>query len=150
MQLLRFYLPKQGPRLGQLVEGVVYDLTASGVMHLADLSALLRVSAQRPIAEWLAQVERTSLPACPYEQLDRAPAPGVPHLLPPVDRQDVWAAGVTYIRSREARMGESVTKDVYARVYEAERPEIFFKSTADRAAGPHDWIGVRGDSASRK
>jgi 2-dehydro-3-deoxy-D-arabinonate dehydratase len=59
----------------------------------------------------------------------------------------VWAAGVTYVRSREARMEESVTADIYARVYEAERPELFFKSTADRAVGPHDWIGVRGDSA---
>ena len=146
MQLVRFYLPGQGARLGQRVDDRVYDLTSSGVMHLSDLSALLRVSTQRSIAEWLAEVELDSLPVYPYQQLDRAPAADVPHLLPPVDRQDVWAAGVTYVRSREARMGESVTKDVYARVYEAERPEIFFKSTADRAVGPHDWIGVRGDS----
>ena len=147
MQLVRFYIPEQGARLGQLVEGMVYDLTASGVMHLADLSALLRVSAQRGIADWLAEVELSSLPAYAYEQLDRAPGPDVPHLLPPIDRQEAWAAGVTYVRSREARMEESVTADIYARVYEAERPEIFFKSTADRAVGPHDWIGVRGDSA---
>jgi 2-dehydro-3-deoxy-D-arabinonate dehydratase len=146
MQLVRFYIPEQGPRLGQLVDGMVYDLTASGATHLADLGPLLRASTQRSIAEWLGEVALDALPAYPYAQLDRAPAPDAPHLLPPVDRQDVWAAGVTYVRSREARMGESVTKDVYARVYEAERPEIFFKSTADRAAGPHDWIGVRGDS----
>jgi 2-dehydro-3-deoxy-D-arabinonate dehydratase len=146
MQLVRFYLPGQGARLGQLVDDVVYDLTASGIMHLADLSALLRVSVQRSIPEWLAEVDRVSLPAYPYEQLDRAPAPDVPHLLPPVDRQEAWAAGVTHVRSREARMEESTTADIYARVYEAERPELFFKSTADRVVGPHDWIGVRGDS----
>ena len=146
MQLVRFYIPNLGPHLGQLVDGVVYDLTASGHANLADLAALLQASTHAPIQEWLSKVELNALPTYPYAPLDRAPAPDRPHLLPPVDRQDVWAAGVTYVRSREARMSESVTKDVYARVYEAERPEIFFKSTPDRAVGPHDWIGVRGDS----
>jgi 2-dehydro-3-deoxy-D-arabinonate dehydratase len=65
---------------------------------------------------------------------------------PPVDRQEVWAAGVTYTRSREARVREAVTQDVYQRVYEAERPELFFKSTAEKVVGPNDWIGLRGDS----
>ncbi|MHB8510155.1 MAG: fumarylacetoacetate hydrolase family protein, partial [Candidatus Dormibacteria bacterium] len=48
-------------------------------------------------------------------------------LLAPVDRQEVWAAGVTYIRSRDARLEESGGADVYDRVYLAERPELFFK-----------------------
>jgi 2-dehydro-3-deoxy-D-arabinonate dehydratase len=152
MQLVRFYSPDTGPRLGALVEGTVYDLSASGVPQLADVSALLQASLQAPFAGWLAQADLASLPATPYTQIDRGPSgtngsDGGSYLLPPIDRQEVWAAGVTYVRSREARMEESVTADVYARVYEAERPEIFFKSTADRCVGPHDWIGVRGDSA---
>src|SRR5688500_9566726 len=54
-------------------------------------------------------------------------------LLPPLEAQEVWAAGVTYRRSREARMEESEqAADVYDRVYQAERPELFFKATAHR------------------
>jgi 2-dehydro-3-deoxy-D-arabinonate dehydratase len=67
-------------------------------------------------------------------------------LLPPVDEQEVWAAGVTYAWSKEARVREARSKEVYVRVYEAERPEIFFKSTAPKVVGPNDWIGLRGDS----
>ncbi len=68
-------------------------------------------------------------------------------ILSPLDRQEVWAAGVTYWRSREARMEESdAAANLYDRVYEAERPEIFFKATARRVVGPGQAIGVRGDS----
>jgi 2-dehydro-3-deoxy-D-arabinonate dehydratase len=78
--------------------------------------------------------------------LDRAPSSEAPHLLPPVDRQEVWAAGVTYAWSREARVREAVAKEVYVRVYEAARPELFFKSLPEKVVGPNDWIGLRGDS----
>jgi 2-dehydro-3-deoxy-D-arabinonate dehydratase len=68
-------------------------------------------------------------------------------LLPPVDeRTEVWAAGVTYERSSEARQEESVVADVYSRVYDAARPELFFKSVAWRVAGTGDPIGIRDDS----
>jgi 2-dehydro-3-deoxy-D-arabinonate dehydratase len=68
-------------------------------------------------------------------------------LLPPVEAgHEVWAAGVTYMRSREARESESSVKDVYSRVYEAERPEIFFKATGWRVAGHRMPIRVREDS----
>jgi 2-dehydro-3-deoxy-D-arabinonate dehydratase len=68
-------------------------------------------------------------------------------LLAPVDSlTEVWAAGVTYRRSREARMAESQTADVYDRVYAADRPELFFKSSAWRVVGPDEPIGVRADS----
>jgi 2-dehydro-3-deoxy-D-arabinonate dehydratase len=59
---------------------------------------------------------------------------------------EVWAAGVTYLRSRQARETESSVKDIYARVYEAERPELFFKSTGWRVAGHGMPIRVRRDS----
>jgi 2-dehydro-3-deoxy-D-arabinonate dehydratase len=68
-------------------------------------------------------------------------------LLAPVESQEVWACGVTYARSRAARMEESSTQDIYARVYEAERPELFFKSAGWRAVGHQGEAGVRPDSS---
>ena len=68
-------------------------------------------------------------------------------LLAPIDGlTEVWAAGVTYKRSEEARMEESGTPDVYSKVYAAERPEIFFKANARRVVGPEGRIAVRADS----
>ncbi len=70
-------------------------------------------------------------------------------LLSPIGTQEIWAAGVTYMRSKSARMEES--KDAgggnfYDRVYDAERPELFFKSTAYRVAGPGQKVRIRKDS----
>lgn len=70
-------------------------------------------------------------------------------LLAPIGSQDVWAAGVTYFRSRDARMDEareSGGSTFYDRVYDAERPELFFKSTAARVVGPGGVVRVRRDS----
>jgi 2-dehydro-3-deoxy-D-arabinonate dehydratase len=70
-------------------------------------------------------------------------------VLAPIVNQEVWAAGVTYYRSRTARMEESQQAgggDFYDRVYSAERPELFFKSTAHRVAGPGDLVRIRKDS----
>src|SRR3954468_24683248 len=73
--------------------------------------------------------------------------PGTPRLLAPLDgRTEVWAAGVTYERSRDARMEESSEQSVYDRVYAAERPELFFKSAAWRTVTDGEPIGIRGDS----
>lgn len=68
-------------------------------------------------------------------------------LLPPIEEShEVWAAGVTYLRSREAREAESSSRDVYARVYDAERPELFFKAVGRRVVGHAAPIRVRADS----
>ena len=68
-------------------------------------------------------------------------------LLAPIGHQEVWAAGVTYWRSRTARMAESEgTADAYDRVYTAERPEIFFKATPHRVAGPGQAVRIRRDT----
>jgi 2-dehydro-3-deoxy-D-arabinonate dehydratase len=68
-------------------------------------------------------------------------------LLTPVDPPEVWCAGVTYERSRDARMEESTIRDVYADVYVAARPELFLKDAAcRRTVGPGAPIGIRGDS----
>jgi len=67
--------------------------------------------------------------------------------LAPIDGEtEVWAAGVTYKRSADARVEESSTPDIYTRVYQATRPEIFFKATRRRVAGPGEQIVVRSDS----
>jgi 2-dehydro-3-deoxy-D-arabinonate dehydratase len=68
-------------------------------------------------------------------------------LLAPVEpAHEVWAAGVTYLRSREAREAESATGDIYQRIYAASRPELFFKSPGWRVVAPGDAIRVRQDS----
>jgi 2-dehydro-3-deoxy-D-arabinonate dehydratase len=71
----------------------------------------------------------------------------VPSLLAPIDGEtEVWAAGVTYKRSEEARMEESGTPDIYAKVYTAKRPELFFKANPRRVAGLDAPIVIRADS----
>ena len=73
------------------------------------------------------------------------PADGV--LARPIDPPEVWCSGVTYERSRDARMEESAVQDVYDLVYEAHRPELFLKDAASRrTVGPGEPIGIRGDS----
>ncbi|MDP9079911.1 MAG: fumarylacetoacetate hydrolase family protein [Bacteroidota bacterium] len=70
-------------------------------------------------------------------------------ILAPIGDQEVWASGVTYFRSREARIEESKDAkggDFYSRVYEAERPELFFKAPASRTVGPGDEVRIRRDS----
>jgi 2-dehydro-3-deoxy-D-arabinonate dehydratase len=70
-------------------------------------------------------------------------------VLAPIASQEVWAAGVTYYRSRDARMEESrdaAGGDFYARVYEAERPELFFKSSPHRVVGPGGRVRLRADA----
>ena len=71
-------------------------------------------------------------------------------LLPPIGTQEVWAAGVTYFRSRDARMEESKSAgggDFYDRVYHAERPELFFKASAHRVVGPGGKVAIRKDAS---
>lgn len=75
-------------------------------------------------------------------------------LLPPLQQQEIWASGVTYLRSRDARMDESKTAGgapggasaFYDKVYDAERPELFFKATAGRTVGPNGYVRIRRDS----
>jgi 2-dehydro-3-deoxy-D-arabinonate dehydratase len=82
------------------------------------------------------------------EAIDAATQPieGEVHVDAPVESQEIWAAGVTYLRSRDARVEEAVEPSPYDRVYEAERPELFLKAPGWRAVGPDAPIGVRADS----
>jgi 2-dehydro-3-deoxy-D-arabinonate dehydratase len=74
------------------------------------------------------------------------PVPRPEQVLAPIGTQEVWAAGVTYWRSRTARMKESGGASCYDLVYEAERPELFFKGTAHRVVGPGGRLRLRRDS----
>jgi len=95
--------------------------------------------------DWLLQLPADAL----MRTLATQPANGLANgsLLAPIeDEQEVWASGVTYLRSRDARVAESQSSDVYEKVYRADRPELFFKSAGWRSAGPGQPIRVRGDS----
>ena len=110
-----------GPRIGLVGPPGVRDLTAAGIDRLDEL--LERVD----LLEHLAARQRASLPERRLDQV---------RLLTPVDRQEVWAAGVTYLRSKEARIEESDGGGrVYDHVYGAERPELFFKSLRSGSSG---------------
>jgi len=101
-----------------------------------------------PGASWDGLFNSTNL----RQHLEEAHVPATldpADLLAPIGSQEVWAAGVTYYRSRDARMEESQKAggaDHYARVYEADRPELFFKATASRVVGHGDCVRVRKDS----
>jgi 2-dehydro-3-deoxy-D-arabinonate dehydratase len=124
------------PRLGWVDLGGVYDLSAWAGAGLQSMRDVL----SRPLTE-----VRQLLNDAPFDQL-----PVCTHLEAtlhkPLDAQEVWACGVTYLRSRDARMEESSEQSVYDRVYGAERPEIFFKATPSRVIGPGRPLAIRGDS----
>ena len=85
-----------------------------------------------------------SLPPCAGPRQGRCPRTAA--VVAPLGGQEVWAAGVTYTRSRDARVLESGTPDPYQRVYQAERPELFLKATPGRVRGPGEPVGIRADS----
>ncbi|MGC4937407.1 fumarylacetoacetate hydrolase family protein [Kribbella sp. DT2] len=128
MHVVRFQSPGGRPQAG-----VRTGDTVAPVLGVTDLAELLRLTA----AEFRAAVAKTG---------DAVPVDGV-KLLPPLDgRGEVWCAGVTYERSRGARMEESGDEDIYDRVYSAERPELFLKSPAWRLVTDGEQIGIRVDS----
>jgi 2-dehydro-3-deoxy-D-arabinonate dehydratase len=136
MQLCKVRRPTGKVEVGALVGGQVRILelsradgpqTLSDLLHSADPAALVQTF------------------------LDRAPAVAAEGVLflPPVDGQEVWAAGVTYKRSREARERESASTGAarfYDLVYGAQRPELFFKATPRRVVGPGAAVRIRRDS----
>jgi 2-dehydro-3-deoxy-D-arabinonate dehydratase len=121
-------------RFGLLSGERVIDLAQSG--GPASLAAALQMSAAEILAALRAAEDAP--------QVDMPLTSVV--LKAPIDHQEVWAAGVTYLRSRDARMEESSQRDVYDRVYDADRPELFLKATPNRVSGPGEAIAIRGDS----
>lgn len=103
-------------------------------------------------SDWPALVSRDDLPdylGTLIERLKPVDPPAPATFLAPLETGEVWAAGVTYFRSRTARMEESQSAgggSFYDRVYEADRPELFFKSTPHRTVGPGGAVHIRSDS----
>lgn len=85
------------------------------------------------------------------QKLSKSSENPIKDILPPIgNSQELWACGVTYLRSKVGRQEESKSSggsDFYSRVYEAERPEVFFKSTPHRVVGHNDYVRIRKDSA---
>ncbi len=130
VRIVRYLADGQAePRVGIEFQGGIRQLAASSMAELLGLPlAEIRALAQDAVTGSVV-------------------GPGAV-LLPPVDgRTEIWAAGVTYYRSRQARMEESATADVYDLVYGSERPELFFKSAAWRVVTHGEPIGIRRDSA---
>ena len=124
--------PDPATRVGLIVDGAVRDLTTVGVRRLDEL--LERMD----LTELLAAARSAALPQWPL---------GDVQLLTPVESQEVWAAGVTYLRSKQARMEESdFSARAYDHVYEAARPEIFFKSPPHKVVASGDAVGIRQDA----
>jgi 2-dehydro-3-deoxy-D-arabinonate dehydratase len=124
--------PDSDVRVG-LVDGeVVRDLTPAGVHRLHDLLE------REDLHEQLARARRADLPEWPLDDV---------RLLTPVESQEIWAAGVTYFRSKQARMEESdFSARAYDQVYEAARPEIFFKAVPEKVVSPGEAVGIRRDA----
>lgn len=131
MKLGRFQNSAGEIRVGQLVDAfTVADLSAAGITSVTELLE---------DSDNIQRVE--ALTGVPTVQLSEV------KLLTPVEQQEVWAAGVTYLRSKKARMEESdFSANAYDQVYEAPRPEIFFKSLPDKVVHPGEPVGIRADS----
>jgi 2-dehydro-3-deoxy-D-arabinonate dehydratase len=105
-----------------------------------------------PDISWDALISREDISQYLIGRLRRgelSPTTNPADLLAPIGTQEIWAAGVTYMRSKEARMEESKSAgggDFYDRVYSAERPELFFKGLANRTVGPGGKVRIRRDS----
>lgn len=129
MKICRFKGP-YGPRIGVLEgQDTVADLGTATLKEIFDSSN------PKEHIKHLADQTRLSMPAGNLEYL------------PPVEHQEVWAAGVTYQRSKTARMEESkASASLYDKVYDAARPELFFKALPDKVVAHRGHVGIRKDA----
>ena len=133
MKLCRFQTGSARPRVGLLREdGNILDLSAEGIDRLTSLFEFEGLAAQ------LGGLANANLPKFALADVK---------LLAPVEQQEVWAVGVTYLRSKKARMEESdFSATAYDKVYDAPRPELFFKSMPEKVVGPGEAVGIRKDA----
>jgi len=124
---------------GVLDDGWLYDLTGVDDQVFRDLGSLYdRVHGNYSSLLTVASDGKKKARKTPFEY---------DSLRIPVKGAEIWAAGVTYLRSRQARESETKTKGLYDYVYDAPRPEIFLKDTGIRCQGPGEEVAVRGDSS---
>ncbi len=149
MKLLQFYIPNTGLRVGVLKADQVIDITTLDQRLDSVLSVFAQAhktnnSASRMLTELLSDKSPVGYD---FKDLNIPPDKSLAHLLVPIYAPEVWAFGVTYKRSAEARDEDaSQEQGIYDRVYNAKRPECFFKATPSRCVGPHAYIGMRSDS----
>jgi 2-dehydro-3-deoxy-D-arabinonate dehydratase len=133
MKLAKFLFPTGQAGVGRVEGDQLLPLDLSGGQYRS-LFEILEAENPYEAAEFLTREDQR----IPLEQVT---------LLPPIDQQEVWAAGVTYKRSRTARMEESETAaSCYDRVYASPRPELFFKASPHRVAGHGQPLRIRKDS----
>jgi 2-dehydro-3-deoxy-D-arabinonate dehydratase len=134
MKLAKFVGPQGQSSLG-VVEGDVIRPLSLAAGQYRSLTEILDAPDPAEAVRFMIDASAKPLPL------------GSVSLLPPIDEQEVWAAGVTYKRSRSARMEESVSSaTVYDKVYSADRPELFFKANAYKVVGPDKPVRIRKDS----
>ena len=132
MKLCRFLRRDAVVRIGIVDDANIVDLTPAGITTLV-------------------HVLEDADPVALLTGIDRKPLPrfGIAEVIlrAPIERQEVWAAGVTYLRSKTARMEESdFSATAYDRVYDADRPEIFFKAIAEKVVATGEGAGIRRDA----
>jgi 2-dehydro-3-deoxy-D-arabinonate dehydratase len=133
MKICRFRKRNDEVSIGLVTDHTaLLDLTPAGITRLHPL-----LESDDPVSA-LNQITRAGLPSFELSRVK---------LCAPVEQQEVWAAGVTYLRSKTARMEESdFSATAYDRVYDAERPEIFFKSLAEKVVAHGEPVGIRRDA----
>src|SRR5438132_4282360 len=133
MKLCRFEARKGDVHVGLVADAnKLVDLTGAGISSLSDV-----LESEDSIRDLKKLVDQ-NLPHIPLDHI---------RLLPPVERQEVWAVGVTYLRSKKARMDESdFSATAYDRVYDAPRPELFFKCLPEKVVASGDAVGIRKDA----
>jgi 2-dehydro-3-deoxy-D-arabinonate dehydratase len=140
MRIIRFLEENGLTRLAAITdENLLYELPFENILELRQEAQQRKAS----MVEIIQQAIQDTLPK--KEEIEQL------KLLVPIEAQEVWAAGVTYLRSREERNyeatgGKHTEPTIYDKVYEAKRPEIFFKSTKDRTRGTGDSLCLRTDS----
>ena len=138
----RLHLPGVGPLAALIDESAVRPLPGRSLADLlsaADDVESLRAGLDRAAAESAAPI--------PMGELAPTPDPDRPHLLAPVDRQECWGAGCTYLLDDEALGRMRADRPLYADTYEADRPMLFFKSAAPAISGPGAPICCRAGSS---
>jgi len=131
-------------RLAGAEGGTLCVLTGEDLFPVREVDDLATLIASQSEAETLEELVAGRTGDEPVASLDTCDD----RLALPLRSPEVWAAGVAYERSREAREDEADhDKDVYTRVYESDRPELFFKATGWRIVGPRDPVGLRSDSS---
>lgn len=160
MKLIQFHQPGLGKRVGVVTrDQEIVDVTSRetpDVLQLLQLADNEGISIGVILADIQEKVSQNDIKVfepshdegngkLKFADLNNHPDPDTFHLLMPLDPPEAWGFGVTYERSADMRDKDS-DQDIYSRVYHAERPELFFKGTATRCAGPNEAVGIRSDS----